>query len=228
MIKTLLTAALCAMTLNMSAQIADVSAPKALLRGIETDMYYPSLSADGHTLTFSDLNQNNIRVYDFDDNVTTRVKAAPATKTSHGVSASVEGSKLIIDINGHRHTCSPVECYAGYCWPSVSPDGKKIMFVAAGKGVFITDLNGNIIANPGRYEAPAWFGNDHIVVMNATDDGHQLRSSQIILLTADGSQKQELTKPESMSMNPTAAISAGRVVYNTIDGRMYEMKVTLR
>lgn len=31
-----------------------------------------------------------------------------------------------------------------------------------------------------------------------------------------------------MSMNPAAAISANRVVYNTIDGRLYEMTVTLK
>ena len=64
--------------------------------------------------------------------------------------------------------------------------------------------------------------------MNAKDDGHQYMSSQIVLLSADGKQVQDLTKPESMSMNPAAAISANRVVYNTIDGRLYEMTVTLK
>ena len=125
-------------------------------------------------------------------------------------------------------TNSIVHGYAGYCWPSLSPDGTKVMFVAAGKGIYITDLKGCILSQPGKYEAPVWYGNNHIVAMNAKDDGHQYMSSQIVLLSADGKQVQDLTKPESMSMNPAAAISANRVVYNTIDGRLYEMTVTLK
>ena len=85
-----------------------------------------------------------------------------------------------------------------------------------------------MIARPGNYESPAWFGNDHLVVQNATDDGHQLHSSQILLLSLDGSEKQELTKPESMTMTPTASIKANKVVYSTITGRLYEMDVKLK
>ena len=102
------------------------------------------------------------------------------------------------------------------------------MFFAAGFGIVITDLNGNILSTPGNFEAPVWYGNDHIVAMNATNDGHNYRSSQIVLLSADGTQFQALTKPESMTMNPTASFDAGKIVYATIDGRLYQMNIKLK
>ncbi len=235
-----------ATSLTSIAQIADVSSPEPLLRGVESRMYYPVLSVDGHKLMFSDADYSNLRIYDFDDNVTTKVQATPQQssnasfsekgqllldkKSKAKVTAEVEGSQLIITVGTKRTVCSPVECFAGYCWPSVSPDGKKVMFVAAGKGIVITDVEGNVLSRPGskRLEAPVWYGNNHIVAMNTTDDCHQLSSSQIVMLTADGTAQQELTKPESMSMFPAASAQAGRIVYNTIDGRLYQLEVKLK
>lgn len=234
--KSLLFAASLAFSLSVSAQIAETSPAQPLLRGVESNMYYPELSADGNTLWFSDADYKNPRVYDFTDNVTLRLDKSTAAQqasrnsVAKGVSVDVEGSKLKITVNGVCHSYTPVECYAGYCWPTLSPDGTKVMFVAAGKGIVVTDLKGKVIARPGtsRMEAPVWFGNNHIVAMNATDDGHQISSSQIVLMTVDGSSTQALTKPESMSMYPAASIDAGRVVYNTIDGRLYQINVKLK
>ncbi len=231
--KFLLIASAC-IVLQASAQIADVSSPQPLLRGVESEMYYPEFSADGRYLSFTDASHQNARIYDFTDKVTVRVDAETLNdkqvKVNKTVSATVENSELIIGINGVEYRYSPIEAFAGYLWPSVSPDGTKVMFVAAGKGIVITDLKGNIISRPGErgLEAPVWFGNNHIVAMNAKDDGHQYRSSQIVMLTVDGTQIQSLTKPESMTMFPTASPSADRVVYNTIDGRLYQIEVKLK
>lgn len=240
--KLLLSALALATGVLAQAQIAEVSTPRPLLKGTQSEMYYPELSADGTQLKFSNADYSNLRVYDYASGATTAIKASRSEgfrahfigdkvsteATAAKTTVQIEGSSLLITVNGTTRTYSPVECYAGYCWASLSPDQTKVMFVAAGKGIYITDLNGQILSHPGKYEAPVWYGNDHIVAMNATDDGHQYMSSQIVLLSADGSQVQELTKPESMSMYPTAAIKANRVVYNTIDGRLYEMDVTLK
>lgn len=77
----------------------------------------------------------------------------------------------------------------------------------------------------GNYEMPSWYNNDYIVAQNAKDDGHQFVSSQIMLLKADGSFATALTTPASMTMQPTSA--AGRIVYTTIDGNLYEMKINI-
>ncbi len=141
------------------------------------------------------------------------------------VSARVEDSKLFITVNGKETVCEPVESYAGYLWPSVSPDRTKIMFFAAGKGIVITDLHGRVLSTLGNYESPSWLGDNVIVAMKATDDGHQFSSSQIVALSIDGGEVQPLTKPETMTMNPSASADGSKIVYNTIDGRLFLMNV---
>ena len=225
--------------LTLSAQMATVSTPEPILKGVETDLFHPVLSQDGSQVLFSAADYSNLRAYDFNSGAVTkvasdnrsalnahfdsdnRVSLKPSTKVR------TEGTTLYINVNGVEKAYHPVDCYAGYLWESLSPDGTKVMFVAAGKGVFITDLNGQIIANPGKYESPVWFGNDHIIVQNTTDDGHQFNSSQILLMKADGSATQALTRPESMTFSPTASIEAGKVVYTTVDGRLYQVNVKL-
>lgn len=225
--------------LTAGAQIANVSTPEPLLKGVETSMFHPVLSADGKYLLFSDADYSNVRTYDFNSgsiekvnidkheayyahfNADNKIVAAPAS------AVRTEGSTLFISVNGVEKSYSPVESYAGYLWESLSPDGTKVMFYAAGHGIVITDLKGNILSEPGKFEEPVWFGNDHIVAQKSTDDGHQYTSSQILIMKADGSESQAITRPESMTFSPTASIEANKVVYTTIDGRMYQVNVTL-
>lgn len=282
---------------TMNAQIANVESVTPLLKGVESDMHHPILSVDGSRLLFSSCNYTGLRMYDFNDNVVTKVSDEDragfdatfspdgreiyfVTQTREGVRnlrqvkkydiasrqitemtqqgrivgrpvattkgfattvdgtlvatdkkstrVRTEGAQLFITQNGVEKAYTPIEGSVGYIWASLSPDGSKVMFFAAAHGIVITDLNGKILAMPGNYEAPVWYGNNHIVAMNATNDGYNYHSSQIVLLTVDGSQKQELTKPESMTMNPTASFEAGKIVYATIDGRLYQMNINLK
>lgn len=283
--------------ITMNAQIANVESVTPLLKGVESDMHHPVLSVDGSRLLFSSCNYTGLRMYDFNDNVVTKVsdeeragfdasfspngseiyfvtqirdgvrnlrqvkkydiasrQITEMTKqgrvvgrpvaTAKGFSTTVdgtlvatdaksthvrtEGAQLFITHNGVEKAYTPIEGSVGYIWASLSPDGSKVMFFAAAHGIVITDLDGNILSMPGNYEAPVWFGNNHIVAMNATNDGYNYHSSQIVLLSVDGTQKQELTKPESMTMNPTASFEAGKIVYATIDGRLYQMNINLK
>lgn len=237
--KSILTLAAVCTAIGMNAQMATVSAPETILKGIETDLYHPVLSADGQHIVFANADYTNLRTYDFESGVVTKVasdnrSALNAHFDSKGqlslapqINVRTEGTTLFITKNGVEKGFHPVDCHAGYLWESLSPDGTKVMFVAAGKGVFITDLEGNIVANPGKYEAPVWFGNDHILVQNTTDDGHQYSSSQILLLNLNGTESQAITRPESMTFSPTASFDSGRVVYTTVDGRLYQVNVKL-
>lgn len=135
-----------------------------------------------------------------------------------------QSTLVINDANGERRL-SPVESFAGYLWASLSPDGTRIAFVAAETGVYVIDLEGNILSRLGRYEMPSWLNNDYLVVQHATDDGYQFTSSQILLLAADGSFSHELTAPASMTMQPCAA--RGNIVYTTIDGHLRLMSIEI-
>lgn len=237
--KSILTFACAAMALIANAQLATVSTPQPILKGVETNLFNPVLSNDGNHVLFSDANYANLRSYDFNSGVVRKVASTNTEALNAHFDANnevslvpstkvrTEGSTLFINVNGTEKAFSPVESFAGYLWESLSPDGTKVMFVAAGKGVVITDLNGRVIARPGKYEAPVWFGNNHILVQNSTDDGHQFTSSQILLMNLDGSEVQALTRPESMSFSPTASFDAGKIVYTTVDGRLYQLNVKL-
>lgn len=154
-------------------------------------------------------------------------KGITNTANNKDVFVYTEGSEIIVCKNGVEKAYSPVKSQAGYLWESLSPDGTKVMFFAAGKGIVIMDLNGKILSMPGKYEKPVWYDNEYVVAQNATDDGHQYSSSQVVLLKADGSFKKELTTPTSMAMNPTASAQANRIIYNTIDGKLYMMEINI-
>lgn len=234
----LLSLALCA-TVFSNAQIAKVSAPQPILKGTETNLYNPVLSKDGNHLLFSDANYTNVRSFDFETGVVEKLNFDKRQAlvahfddnnkivATQNTKVRTEGSTLYINVNGTEKAYSPVESFAGYLWESLSPDGTKVMFVAAGKGVIITDLNGKIIAQPGKFEAPVWFGNDHIIVQKSTDDGHQYSSSQILIMNLDGTQAQAITKPESLTFAPAASFEANRLVYSTIDGRLFQVNISL-
>ena len=141
-----------------------------------------------------------------------------ASSNNRGTSLYTTGSQVIITHNGTVHRYTPVESYAGYLWPSLSPSGDKVAFFAAGRGIVVIDLNGNILAELGNYEMPSWYNNDYLVAQNTSDDGYQFTSSQILLLKADGSFKHELTPSTSMTMQPTCG--GGKIAYTTIDGKL--------
>ena len=141
-----------------------------------------------------------------------------ATAPKRGVSVYTTGSQLVVNVDGKESRYTPVESYAGYLWSSVSPAGDKIAFYAAGRGIVVTTLQGKVLAELGNYEMPCWYNNDYIVAQNASDDGYQYTSSQILLLKADGTYRHELTPKTSMTMQPTAG--GGKIVYTTIDGNL--------
>ncbi|MDD2960759.1 MAG: hypothetical protein PHR45_01595 [Muribaculaceae bacterium] len=155
-------------------------------------------------------------------------KGLQKTTKDKGIYVYTEGSKVVVGNNGKENEYSPVESFAGYLWATLSPDNSKIAFFAAGKGIVVMSLDGKVISLLGNYEKPVWYGNNYIVAQNATDDGHQYSSSQILLLKADGSFKKELTTPTSMTMHPSASAQSGKIVYDTVDGRIYMMEITIK
>lgn len=145
-------------------------------------------------------------------------KRSYASNSDRGTSVYTTGSQVVITRNGKESRFTPIESYAGYLWASLSPRGDKVAFFAAGTGIVVIDLQGNVLAQLGNYEMPCWYNNDYIVAQNATDDGHQFTSSQILLLKADGTFRHELTPRTSMTMQPTCG--GGKIAYTTIDGNL--------
>lgn len=294
--KLLIIAAAC--SLAATAQQVEITSRQQLLKGTESDICNPVLSADGSQLLFTHSNYRGLKLYDFADGVATTVStddmagfepkfardgksvyfmsqtsenqrvyrevkrydiagnaSMAVTEKMRGMKAPVaveggfatvsdgglrlkanrkggtyvysDGAVLVVVRNGKETRLQPVATEHTYMWESLSPDGQKILFYAGGKGAYVCDLDGNVLASLGRYVAPRWAGNNYVVAENSTSDGHQYESSQILLIKADGSFQQALTKPETMTMNPSASADGTRIAYNTIDGRLFVMTIKI-
>ncbi len=147
--------------------------------------------------------------------------------SSDEVLVTIENSDLVLYENGERRVFNPLG-EGNYIWPSISPDGTKLLFTFAGKGSYVTDLEGNIITEFGYSHYPSWSKDGKwIVYMEDRDDGVQVTSSDIYVVSVDGSVKVNITKNDSeIEMYPRWSSSSNDIVYNTIDGVIY--KLTLK
>jgi hypothetical protein len=114
-----------------------------------------------------------------------------------------------------------------YIWVSLSPDSKKILFTAAGKGTFICDLKGKILSSLGSVNAPVWFNDNFVVAMEDKDDGHRVISSKIVMISVAKKTKTEFSTPDKIAMYPTASGKANRIAYHTENGEIEVVDVKM-
>lgn len=143
-------------------------------------------------------------------------------------SVITKNGKIIL-INGNQQKeLNPVkEARNGYLWVSLSPKGDKILFTAAGLNTYIMDLNGKIVSNLGRVEAPEWYNENWIVGMLTKDDGHTITASDIRMVSTDGKEVILISDTTEIAMYPSAAGQAGKVAYATADGKVFVLDLTI-
>ncbi len=134
---------------------------------------------------------------------------------------SSENLKMYVYEGGKRTEINPVKGEnINYIWASLSPDNTKILFTAVGKGTYVSDLSGKIIADLGYLNAPVWYDNQFVVGMQDKDDGHVVTSSAVVMLSVDGKVKKQISNQNHVAMYPTASSKAARVVYSTPEGKL--------
>lgn len=111
-----------------------------------------------------------------------------------------------------------------YLWPSISPDGKKIVYYKAQAGCFVCDLDGSNVISLGYIHAPKWFGNDTIIGMQDIDDGTNTTASTVVAAGLDG-KMQKLTDSSVIAMYPSGSVAAGNIVFSDNMGKLYLMTV---
>lgn len=139
---------------------------------------------------------------------------------SDEIYAGIENQQLVLYRGEERLVIKPYESES-YIWPSVSPDRKHVMAYAMGKGAFICDLTGMVIAEFGQVEAPAWAGNDFIVGMVTKDDGHQILESSIVAVDPLSGERKTISPEGLIAMHPTASAKARKIAFHTLDGEIY-------
>ncbi len=151
--------------------------------------------------------------------------SAKAAEVQHRYVVAVEDDDLVLYDGNIRRVLNPNGKNI-YLWASLSPDEKKIVYMAVDDKchTYVCDLQGNNVTDLGYYiAAPCWAGNDLIVGQQDEDDGHQMTSSRIVAVRADGSNFQVLPTPGyERAINPTAA---GNIIVFENDGQLVRMSI---
>lgn len=133
---------------------------------------------------------------------------------------SIDRGRLCVTADGTTAAIAPLgEACNSYLWPSLSPDGSRIVAFGVGTGAFTCNLDGSDVRLLGMYRAPRWLDNSTIVAMDDHDNGIVTTASTIMALAADGSERAALTGSDVVAVFPTAA--AGKVAFTTPEGQLY-------
>ncbi len=138
----------------------------------------------------------------------------------------IENTKIVLYREGMKKVLAPLG-NGNYIWPSLSPDNTKILFTFAGKGTFISDLNGKILVNLGYANYPRWSPDGKwISYMVDKDDGINVIYSDIFVSSADGKLRFQLTDSKDVNeMYPEWSSSGNEIVVNSYDGKILLMKL---
>lgn len=139
-----------------------------------------------------------------------------------------ENGTMVVVQNGYKKAVEPFG-KGIYIWPSLSPDGTKILFTFASKGTFISDLNGNILVSLGKANAPQWSPDGNwIVYMDDYDDGSIVTKSDLYAVSADGNIKVDLSYgDDDIEMYPQWSADGSQIVYNTDSGKIMLLNLTI-
>ncbi|MGC3978133.1 MAG: hypothetical protein QM751_07845 [Paludibacteraceae bacterium] len=151
-------------------------------------------------------------------------------KSSKTISVYVSSEDLSIYIynNGVKKQIKPLSGSNNYIWVSLSPDNKKILFTATGKGTYICDLSGKVISSLGYLNAPVWYNNEYIAGMQDKDNGEYVISSSVVMTSTDGKIRQQISNPKHIAMYPTCSSKSGRIIYNTLEGKLYISEIEIK
>ena len=150
-------------------------------------------------------------------------KAIGNAKAQNLTVLSIDTGKLMVTVDGKTRNLSPNGNDFSYLWPSLSPDGTKVLYYLAAHGTYVCDLDGSNARKVGKMRAPVWYDDNTIVGMMDLDDGEFIYASTIVAATLDGV-TQTLTGDETIAMYPHAA--NGKIAFSTPAGEAYIIQVT--
>ena len=199
--------------------------------------FQPHISADGRSIVCRKVSfdERHMRLTALDvldlEKGTQKQLRAPAREIREGNGTErpevfIEDMQLMVTINGVTKNLSPngTDDDTSYIWPSLSPNGKRILYYVSGEGAYVCDLEGKevqFIAHDCR--APQWYDDETIIGMNDLDDGKLLLSSSIMAYTLDG-KVQELTDSSKMLMYPQCCAQQGIIVCSAANGEIFVLR----
>ena len=143
----------------------------------------------------------------------------------NAVVLSINNRQLMISRNGKTRNLSPNGKEKSYLWPSLSPDGTKILYYVGAEGAFVCNLDGGDVKPLGMMRAPQWWDDATVVGMYDQDDGEFVYASRIVATNLKGD-KQTLTPDSLIAMYPKVSAQAGKIAFSTPSGKAYIINVT--
>lgn len=135
---------------------------------------------------------------------------------------SIEDRQLMLTMGGITTQLSPLGTDKSYIWPSISPNGQKVLFYVSGRGAYVCNLNGSDLQYLGHnVRAPKWYNDNVVIGMNDKDNGEYTVSSEIVAVNLNG-QTQVLTSGID-AMYPYAC--DGKIVCSGLNGETYLISV---
>lgn len=140
--------------------------------------------------------------------------------------ASINRGALCVTVNGVTNNISPQGTEGqSYLWPSISPDGKKVLYYLVSGGAYVCNLDGSKAVSLGNMRAPKWYNNDIVVGMQDKDNGEIIIASKLVAASVDGKVKQNLTQDSSMAMYPSVDKEGNKVAYVTTAGELFVINI---
>lgn len=112
-----------------------------------------------------------------------------------------------------------------YLWPSVSPDGTRVLYFLASSGCYIANIDGSNPVRLGSLHAPRWYDNNTVVGMYDRDNGHEIYASRLVAVSADGKVKQNLTEDASLALFPSIDEAGSKIAYTTPAGELFIINI---
>ena len=131
----------------------------------------------------------------------------------------IENTRIALQKGGEKILLDPLG-HGSYIWPSLAPDGTKIVACDITNGAFVCGLDGKILVRLGKRDAPAWTRDGRwIVYMDDRDDGHRVTSSDLYAVSAEGKTTIRLTSTGNLiEMDPQCSPTENTIACSTVDG----------
>lgn len=133
-----------------------------------------------------------------------------------------ERGMIALYSNGQKKLLTP-SGEGFYLWPSLSPDGTKLLFTKIGQGTYISTLDGDILAELGNANAAQWSPDGKwVVYMRDQDDGHKITNSDIYVTSVNGETTLAITNTDDRIEVYPSWVLPKEIVFGTERGIIYK------
>jgi hypothetical protein len=171
---------------------------------------------------------NNQLIYSVNGNQKKKQVATFTKSLKDDIYIRIEDLKPVLYKNGAGKQITP-NGDGNYIWASLSPDQTKLLYNFNGITTYVCDLEGSILYNAGRCNAPIWINNDMIMGMNDKDDGYKVISSEIVYYSLI-SRKRSILNTGSIQnpMCPAVSHTGDQIVCQTPTGEIFIMNINIK